>query len=128
MDTIKKIEQQQAKIAALEKQVEHYEQKLGIGEHAENVAVNGFLSFKKMLEQHIEWLDTFKLTADIIEGKKNDNATFERTDLMFRALPENILAFEKLKEQLKIKYDPETGKPRMTATSPQSLAAITNKT
>jgi hypothetical protein len=121
----RRIAQLEAKVAALEKQVEHYEEKLGIGAHGQNVAVNGFMSFKKMLDQHIDWLDKFRLTADIIEGKKNDNASFERTDAMFRALPENILAFEKLKEQLKIKFDPEDGKPKITATSPQSLASVT---
>jgi hypothetical protein len=123
----RRIEQLEKKIAVLEKQVSYYEGKLGLDDNGANVSVNGFLSFKKMLEQHIDWLDKFKLTADIVEGKKNDNATFERTDAMFRALPENILAFEKLKEQLKIKFDPEEGKPKMTATSPQSLGAVMEK-
>lgn len=127
MDTIRKLTQLEAKVAALEKQVAHYEQKLGIGDNEENVAVNGLLSFKKILDQQIDWLDKYKLTAEIIEGKKTDNASFERTEAMFKALPDNILAFERLKEQLKIKFDPDSGKPKLMATSPQSLGQLINE-
>lgn len=125
MDTEnRRIAQLEAKVAILEKQVAHYEEKLGLSGEKTNASVQGYLAFQKLLQQHIDWVEKFKITADIIEGKKNDNASFERTDAMFKSLPENILALEKLKEQLKIKFDPEEGKPKMTATSPQSLAAV----
>jgi hypothetical protein len=120
MDNTKRLEQLEAKTKAQADLIAHYEKKLGIGGETP-LAMKGFLAYQKLLEQQINHIDNFKLTSDILEGKKSADALWERTEKIHNELPEKISSLNKLKTELKIEFDETEGKPKMTATSPQSL-------
>lgn len=101
------------------KKIAHYEKILGISEN--NLSYRGYLAYQKMLEQQISHIERFTLTPDMLEGKKTENAYYERTESMFKSLPDSISSLNRLKAELKIEFDPNEGKPKFGATSPQSI-------
>lgn len=101
------------------KKIAHYEKILGIAEN--NLAYRGYIAYQTMLEQQIAHIEKFKLTSDMLEGKKTENAYYERSDAMFKSLPDSISSLNRLKAELKIEFDPNEGKPKVGPTSPQSI-------
>lgn len=106
-------------VEELKREIAHYKKVLGLSES--NMAYKGYMAYQKVLEQYIQHIDQFKLTKEILEGKKTENAYYERTDAMFKTLPEMISSLNRLKSELKIEFDPQEGKPKIRATSPQSI-------
>jgi len=123
MDDTKRIEQLQAKADAQAKLIAHYEKKLGVKSEMP-LEIKGFLAYQKLLEQQINHIEKFQITADILEGQKSKDATWERMEKMHSELPEKLSALAKLRTELKVDYDESEGKPKLTATSPQSLMQI----
>jgi len=123
MDATKRLEQLEAKAEAQAKMIAHYEKKLGIGLEL-SLEMKGFMAYQKLLEQQINHIDNFKITLDILEGKKSADALWERTEKMHNELPEKISALSKLKVDLKIEYDENEGKQKVGATSPQNVASL----
>ncbi len=123
MDTAKRIEQLEAKVAAQSKIIAHYEKKLGIGEEI-SLEMKGFVAYQKLLEQQINHIDNFKITLDVLEGKKSADALWERTEKMHNELPEKISALTKLRLDLKVDFDENDGKQKTGAISPQNVASL----
>ena len=123
MESNKRIEQLEAKTAAQEAMIAHYEKKLGIGVEMP-IEIRGYLAYQQLLEQQIKHIEGFTITSDIIKGKKSEDAQYERTEEMHSKLPDKISSLNKLRAELKIDFDPTEGKPRMTATTPQSLMQL----
>jgi hypothetical protein len=106
-------------IETLKKELEHYKQKFSIAEH--DVAVSGYLAYVNIVRQQVDYVKDFNIKSNI-EGKKSENAMYERTEAIWKNLPDMISSMNRLKTELGITFNPDEGKPKMTATSPQSIA------
>ncbi len=124
MDTAKRIEQLEAKVAAQSKIIAHYEKKLGIGEDETPMDTRGYLAYMSLLKQQIEYIERYKLTDTVIGGKKTESAEYERVEKLHNDLPEKVSALNRLRIELKLDHDANEGKPKPTATTPQSLLSL----
>jgi hypothetical protein len=102
----------------LKKQVAHFEKVLALGEH--DLAYKSYMSFVKIVQQQVEFLNDFNLKSNI-DGKKADTAVYERAEGLWSNLPKMITSLNNLRAELKIDYDPNEGKPRRGAISPQTI-------
>ncbi|MES2287376.1 MAG: hypothetical protein V4547_16910 [Bacteroidota bacterium] len=105
-------------IEALKKQLEHYKKKLSLAEY--DVAMDGYVAYVNIVRQQVEYIKDFDIKSNI-EGKKSENAMYDRTEAMWKNLPDMISSMNKLKLELNIPFDENEGKPKMGATTPQSL-------
>lgn len=103
----------------IKKELEHYKQKFSVAE--QDVAVDGYLAYVNIIRQQVQLIKEFKI-KDNIEGKKSENAMYERTEGIWKNLPDMISSMNRLKIELNIEYDENAGKPKITATTAQSLA------
>ena len=108
-----------ATVQELEAKVSHYEKILKLAEH--DLAHKGYVTFCKIIQQQVEFLDDFNIKSNI-DGKKTETVMYERAESMWEKLPKNISALNALRVELKIEYDEEAGKPKTVAASPQSIA------
>jgi hypothetical protein len=100
---------------------EYFKKKLAIGEY--DLAYKGYLSFVKIVQQQVEFLDNFILKVNI-EGKKTETVMYERAESLWNKLPATISSLNSLKAELKIEYDPNEGKPRVGGISPQNIGGL----
>lgn len=121
MEPNKRIEQLEKKVAAQAAMIGHYEKKLGIGEDETPMETRGYMAYMSLLQQQIEYIERYKLTDTVIGGKKTESAEYERVEKLHTDLPSKITALNKLRTELKLDYDDSEGKPKLTATTPQSL-------
>lgn len=105
-------------IESLKKELEFYKKKFAIGDH--DVAVNGYMAYVNIVRQQVEYVKDFNIKSNI-EGKKSENAMYERTEAIWKNLPDMISSMNRLKMELKIEYDPMEGKQKTGATTPQSF-------
>lgn len=105
----------------LKKENEYFKKKLAIGEY--DLAYKGYLSFVKIVEQQVEYLAEFSLKTRISELKK-DSSEYERAESIIDKLPTKITQLNNLKLELKIEFDPNDGKPKQGATSPQNIGNL----
>lgn len=105
-------------IESLKKELEFYKKKFAVGDH--DVAVNGYMAYVNIVRQQVEYVKDFNIKSNI-EGKKSENAMYERTEAIWKNLPDMISSMNRLKMELKIEYDPMEGKQKFGATSPQSI-------
>jgi uncharacterized coiled-coil protein SlyX len=124
MEPNKRIEQLEAKTAAQEAMIAHYEKKLGIGQDEVPLEIQGLFAYQKLLKQQIKHVGEFLLTDGVVSGKKSEDALWERTEKMHTELPEKITALAKLRVDLKLEYDENEGKPKTGAISPQNVASL----
>lgn len=106
-------------VEELKKQLEYYRKMLSISD--QDVAVKGYLAYVKIVRQQVEHVESFNIKSHI-EGKKSENAMYERTEAIWKNLPDMISSLNRLKIELKIEFDPNEGKQKVGATTPQSLA------
>lgn len=102
----------------LEKELDFYKKKFSLGKF--DVAVDGYLGYVNIVRQMVEYIKDFDIKSNI-EGKKSENAMYERTEKIWGELPDMISKMNRLKAELKIEYNPDEGKPKLSAASPQSL-------
>jgi hypothetical protein len=105
-------------IEELKKENTFYKHKFSIGET--DVAVGGYLAYVNIVRQMVEYIKDFDIKTNI-EGKKSENAMYERTEKIWGQLPEMISSMNKLKTELGIEFNPEEGKPKPMATRPESM-------
>lgn len=103
------------------KELDHFRKLFAAGE-AGNIAIKGYLSFVKLLNQQIGYVDGFSISTHI-DGKKSDTVLYDRSIAIWESLPDMITKMNKLKTELNIEFDPEAGKPKMQATRPELMAA-----
>lgn len=101
-----------------QRKIAHYEKILGIGEG--DLALKGYRSFVKIVQQQVDFLDDFNLKSNI-DGKKSETAIYDRASDLWSNLPKMISSLKHLQAELKIEFDPNEGKPKVGATSPQSI-------
>lgn len=101
-----------------EKKIAHYEKVLALAES--DLAIKGYKSFVKVVQQQVDFLDNFNLVSHI-DGKKTETAIYERAEALWSNLPKMISSLNHLRAELKIEYDPMEGKPKVGPTSPQSI-------
>ena len=106
-----------------EKELEFYKKKFSVGEH--DVAVNGYIAYVNIVRQMVDYIKDFNIKLNI-EGKKSENAMYERTEKIWGELPSMISAMNKLKTELGIEYNPEEGKKKEQALRPELIARQTS--
>lgn len=100
------------------KKVAHYEKLFAVAQN--DLSYKAYLSFVKIVEQQVDYIDTFKI-ANIIADKKTESPQYERAESIWSNLPKLISSLNNLKAELKIEFDPNDGKPKFGPTSPQSI-------
>lgn len=105
-------------IEQLKKELDFYKTKFGVAE--KNVAVDGYIAYVNIVRQQVEYVKDFNIKANI-EGKKSENAMYERTEAIWKNLPDMISSLNRLKLELNIEFDSDAGKIKQGATTPQSL-------
>src|SRR5690349_2997809 len=106
-------------IEELKKELEFYKRKFSIAEY--DVAVDGFLAYVNIVRQMVEYVKDFNIKSNI-EGKKSENAMYERTEKIWGQLPDMLSSMNKLKNELGIEYNPEEGKIKQMSTRPETIA------
>lgn len=101
------------------KELEHYRKLFSTAEH--DVAIDGYISYVKLVRQQIEYLKDFNIRNNI-DGKKTETVLYDRSISLWESMPEMITKMNRLKVELKIDFDPEAGKPKLQATRPELLA------
>lgn len=101
-------------IKKLQDELDFYKKALGSGD----VATRGYIAIVKLLEQQITFLDSFDLKSNITNATK-DNPVYERSQKIFKEMPEVIMALKDLKDKLGIEYIEK--EERIIATTPQSI-------
>jgi len=102
----------------IQKELEFYKKKFSLAEH--DVAINGYIAYVNIVRQQVDYVKDFNIKSNI-EGKKSENAMYERTEAIWKNLPDMISSMNRLKIELNIQYDPSEGKQKVGATTPQSL-------
>ena len=107
-----------SEVEQLKKEVDYYKKLLGVGEY--NPTTNSFTVLIEQLKQRTDFLKEFKIKDKISSAVKDDPVYARAMDLV-DTLPKMISSVNALRMELKIDYDPEAGKPKTGATSPQSI-------
>jgi hypothetical protein len=105
-------------IEKLKKELEHYKKKFSLAEN--DVAIDGYLAYVNIVRQQVDYIKDFKIKENI-DGKKSESAMYDRTEAIWKNLPSMISSMNALKIELNIPYDENNGKPKVGATSPQSI-------
>jgi len=105
-------------VEGLKKELEFYKKKFSTGEW--DLAVDGYLAYVALVRQQVEFMKDFKV-KDNIDGKKAETVLYDRAMSMGEGLPDMISKMNRLKMELKIEFDESAGKPKVGATTPQSL-------
>lgn len=108
-------------IESLKKELEYYQKKFGVADH--DVAVAGYLAYVNIVRQQVDHVKDFNIKSNI-EGKKSENAMYERTEAIWKNLPDMISSMNRLKLELNIQYDEGTNKVKQLPTSPQSIGKV----
>lgn len=77
----------------------HYEKVLGTGD----VATRAYKSVVKVLEQQVNFLESFVI-KDKISNATKDDPVYERGIKIFEGMTDNVLKLNKLKMELGIEY------------------------
>jgi hypothetical protein len=108
----------QPSIEELQKELAFYKAKFSLAES--DVAVKGYLAYVKIVQEMVKHIENFSISVNI-DGAKKDTVMYDRTESIWKQLPDMISSLNRLKMELKIEFNPEEGKPRLTATTPESL-------
>ena len=108
-------------IEDLKKELAFYKRKLSLAE--EDIAIDGYLSYVALVRQQVEFIKDFKI-KEHIDGKKTETVLYDRGMSIGEGLPDMISKLNRLKAELKIEFDINEGKPKIGATTPQSLAKV----
>lgn len=101
------------------KELEHYRKKFSVSDS--DIAISGYLAYVNIVRQMVEYIKDFNIKSNI-EGKKSENAMYERTEKIWGELPEMITKMNRLKIELNIPFDPEEGKQKQQAIRPELVA------
>lgn len=107
-----------SEIESLKTELAFYKEKFSVGES--DLALKGYLAFVQFVKQQVEFIADFKIKENI-EGKKTETAMYDRAVSMGEGLPKIISSMNTLKLELNIQFDESEGKPKIKATTPQSL-------
>lgn len=105
-------------VESLKKELEFYQKKFAMGDH--DVSVAGYLAYVNIVRQQVDYVKDFNIKANI-EGKKSENAMYDRTEAMWKNLPDMISSMNKLKIELNIQYNEDANKVKQLPTSPQNI-------
>lgn len=81
-----------------------------------------YFSLVRIVNQQVDYLNQFNLKSNI-GGKASEDATFARTQGIWKELPEMIKSLNDLKIVLKINKQDEIQDSKIKRTSPESIAA-----
>lgn len=101
-----------------EKELDFYKKKFSVAEH--DVAVDGYLAYVNIVRQMVDYVKDFNIKNNI-EGKKSENAMYERTEKIWGELPDMISSMNRLKVELGIEYNPNEGMKKQQALRPELI-------
>lgn len=102
----------------IEKELAHYKKLFSLAEN--DVAIDGYLAYVNIVRQQVAYIKDFNIKNNI-DGKKSESAMYDRTEAIWKNLPSMISSMNALKIELNIPFDENEGKPKIGATSPQSI-------
>lgn len=105
-------------VEKLKKELEFYKKKLSLAEH--DVAVDGYAAYVNIVRQQVDYIKEFNIKNNI-DGKKSESAMYDRTEAIWKNLPDMISKMNNLKMELQIEFDENDGKEKQKAISPQSI-------
>jgi len=105
-------------VEKLKKELEFYKKKLSLAEH--DVALDGYAAYVNIVRQQVDYIKEFNIKNNI-DGKKSESAMYDRTEAIWKNLPDMISKMNSLKDELKIEFDDKEGQPKIKAVSPQSI-------
>lgn len=108
-------------VESLKKELEFYKKSFAIGDH--DVAVAGYLAYVNIVRQQVDYVKDFNIKSNI-EGKKSENAMYERTEAIWKNLPDMISSMNRLKIELNIQYNGDANKIKQLPTSPQNIGKV----
>lgn len=101
-----------------EKELDHYKKIFSLKD--QDLAIGGYIAYVNFVKQQIDYIKEFKVKENI-EGKKTETVVYDRAISMGESLPDMISKMNRLKTELKIEFDADADKPKIGATSPQSI-------
>lgn len=107
-------------VEKLKKELEFYKKKLSLAEH--DIALDGYMAYVNIVKQQVEYIKDFNIKNNI-DGKKSESAMYDRSEAMWKNLPDMITKMNNLKDELQIEFDDKEGQPKVKAVSPQSIGA-----
>lgn len=84
---------------SIEEELAHYKKLFGIGD----IATRAYISVVKVLEQQVDYLQSFNVKDSISKAAKDD-PVYARAIEMWEEMPEMVLKMKKLKDELGIEY------------------------
>lgn len=105
------IEEYQQRVLELEKMLNEYKH---------DPRKDAYFTYKKILNDQVQFLKTFKIKDEISKTTKED-ATYARAQSMWKELPEMIREMGMLTTELKIDEEKES-KEKVIPVTPQSIA------
>lgn len=105
-------------VEKLKKELELYKKKLSLTEH--DIALDGYMAYVNIVKQQVEYIKDFNIKNNI-DGKKSESAMYDRSEAMWKNLPDMITKMNNLKDELQIEFDDKDGQPKQKAVSPQSI-------
>lgn len=107
-------------VEKLKKELEFYKKKLSLAEH--DIALDGYMAYVNIVKQQVEYIKDFNIKSNI-DGKKSESAMYDRSEAMWKNLPDMITKMNNLKDELQIEFDDKEGQPKQKPISPQSIGA-----
>ena len=100
--------------------VEELRKKLSLFEN--DASKRGFYTLNRIVNQQIEFLNTFNITSKISSSEKEDATMYKNAKELWENLPKMISSLNQLRDEMKIDCDTEGDIPKIIPISPQSIA------
>ncbi len=84
----------------------------------------GFYSLNRIVNQQIEFLNTFNIKSKISSEEKADVVTYKNAKELWENLPKMISALNQLRIEMKIDGDDEGDIQKIPPVTPQSIAKL----
>lgn len=82
----------------------------------------GFYTLNRIVNQQVEFLNTFSITTKISSDDKADIVMYKNAKDLWENLPKMISSLNQLRDEMKIDGDTEGDIPKIVPISPQSIA------
>lgn len=107
---------------ALKRQVAELQERNSLFEN--DASKRGFYSLNRIVNQQIDFLNTFSIKSKISSDDKSDATMYKNAKDLWENLPKLIIALNQLRTDMKIDGDEEGDIPKIVPVTPQSIAKI----
>ncbi len=100
--------------------VEDLKKRLSLFEN--DASKRGFYTLNRIVNQQVEFLNTFSITTKISSDDKSDMVMYKNAKELWENLPKMISSLNQLRSEMKIDGDDEGEIPKIVPVTPQSIA------